>query len=148
MAFLISQKDSGYVENVRCPRRTLWCVSSFLVIEGSQQHYSPVFSAQMRVARLSKLCMANGFTCYVQSGFPRRVSRMRSSWSPLPELNVYQSSGGSWSVRICISSSSHPHFRVPRNARFATFEKGRASSAARTPVSWHITLPVHARRNF
>ena len=40
------------------------------------------------------------------------------------------------------------NFRVPRNARFATFGKGRAFSAARTPVSWHIMSPVHVRRSF
>jgi NuA3 HAT complex component NTO1 len=40
------------------------------------------------------------------------------------------------------------YFEVSRNARFATFGKGRVFSAARTPVSWHIMSPVHARRSF
>ena len=39
--------------------------------------------------------------------------------------------------------SSFP--RVPRNALFATFEKVHAFSAARTPVSWHIMSPAHAK---
>jgi hypothetical protein len=40
------------------------------------------------------------------------------------------------------------NFRVLRNARFATFGKGHVFNAAKTPVSWRITSPVHARRSF
>jgi len=77
-AFLISQKASGYVESVPCPPRIL----------------CPVFSARTRAARLNKLSMVNGFTYCARSGFPRRVLRMRSLWSPLLGLSVYQSNAG------------------------------------------------------
>lgn len=44
----------------------------------------------------------------------------------------------------------HPssQFQVLRNARFATFGKGHVFNVARTPVSWRIMSPVHARRSF
>jgi|SRR5712671_5013481 len=59
----------------------------------------------MRAGHLNKLCMVNGSTCSVQSGFQRRVLRTRYSWSLLLGSNVYRSNAGNWSVP---SRASYP----------------------------------------
>ena len=133
-AFLISQKDSGYVESVRFPQRTLWCVSNLLVIGKFQRRHSLVFSVQMRVAHLNKQSMANGSTYFVQSGFLRRVLRTKSLWSLSLGLSVFQNNGGSSYVWTCASHTSLLISRVPRNARFVTSEKVHAFNAAKTRV--------------
>jgi hypothetical protein len=67
------------------------------------------------VARLNKLSTVNGFTFCVQFGSPRRVLRMRSSWSPLLGLSVYQSSAGNWSVSIAFLT--HPSSQLPSSQK-------------------------------
>ena len=85
--------------------------------------------------------MVNGFTCCARSGSPRRVSRMRSSWSPLLGLNVYQSNAGNWSVSICISYTLLLNFRDSQKCSVCDIREGACVQCSKNScfLAYHVT---------
>lgn len=140
-AFLISQRDSGYVESVRFPQRTLWCVSNLLVIGKFQRRRSLVFSVQMKVAHLNKQSMANGSTYFVQSGFLRRASRTKSLWSLSLGLSVFQNNGGSSYVWTCAFSHLSPHLASSQKCSVCDIREGACIQCSKNScfLAYHVT---------
>lgn len=95
----------------------------------------------MRVARLNKLSMVNGFIYYVPSGSPRRVLQMRSSWSLSLGLSVYLNSAGNWSVWICISCALFLNFRFPQKCSVCDIREGACIQCSKNScfLAYHVT---------
>lgn len=85
--------------------------------------------------------MANGFTYYVQSGFPRRVLQMRFSWSQSLELSVYLNSAGNWSVQICISCALFLKFRESQKCSVCDIREGACIQCSKNScfLAYHVT---------
>ena len=94
----------------------------------------------MRVVPSNKPSMVNGSTCFVQSGFRRRVSRMKSLWSLLRGLNVFQSNVGSWYVWTYFTYT-FPHFASSQKCSVCDIREGACIQCSKNScfLAYHVT---------